>query len=132
MERSKFVAANEDLVEIQNVLSNTDVIEACTKERANTKWKYYKLTNFDVFAVPLIEDLMGCKDAVLPEPFPKNTVSCIAYQENTGKHYQDSFCVFRALASHLHGNGALEETSESSTLFLRNLYELIQQFSMCL
>ena len=32
MERSKLVATKEDLVKIKNELSNTDVIEACTKK----------------------------------------------------------------------------------------------------
>ena len=33
MEQPKQVATREDLIKIKNVLSNTDVIEACTKER---------------------------------------------------------------------------------------------------
>ena len=38
--RSKLVATTEDLTKIKNLLSNTDVIESCTRERANTKWKF--------------------------------------------------------------------------------------------
>ena len=37
MGRSELVANKEVLIKIKNVLSNTDVKEACTKERANTK-----------------------------------------------------------------------------------------------
>ena len=36
--RSKFVMTKEDLVKIESMLSNTDVIELITKERANKKW----------------------------------------------------------------------------------------------
>ena len=34
MERSKLVATKEGLVKVKNVLSNIDLIEACTEERA--------------------------------------------------------------------------------------------------
>ena len=122
MERSKLVATKEVLVKIKNVLSNTDVIEACTKERANTKWKFYKLTNVTVFAALLREVPMGFQDAVLPEPLTKNhTVKCVTY-ENTRKPYNDNLCLFRALALHLHGNGGLEEgISKIFTLFLQKI-----------
>ena len=56
-----FVATKEDLVKLKNMLSNTDVIEASTKERANTKWKFYKLANGSVFAALLKEFPMGHK-----------------------------------------------------------------------
>ena len=45
-----------------------DIIDLCTPERANTKWKFYKLTNVTVFATLLKDTPMGCKDTVLPEP----------------------------------------------------------------
>ena len=45
VERSKLVATTKDLTKIKNLLSNTDVIESCTRKRANTKRKFYKLTN---------------------------------------------------------------------------------------
>ena len=65
---------------------------------------------------------MGCKDAVLPEPFLKNhTVNCLTYEQNTKKPYNDNLCLFRALALHLHGNERLEEeTSKLFNLFLVN------------
>ena len=37
LERSKLVATREDLIKIKNLLSNTDVIETCTREWAKTK-----------------------------------------------------------------------------------------------
>ena len=83
MEWSKFVQTNEDLVRIKNVLSNTDVIEACTK-RANTKWKLYKIKNVNDIAALLREVPMGYKNAALPEPITKNhTVNRLTYEQNT-------------------------------------------------
>ena len=88
----------------------------CTRERANTKWKLYKLTNLTVFAALLKDVPMGCKDSVLPEPHFKNqNVNCLTYERNTKKPYKDNLCLFRALALHLHGNERLEE--ETSKIF---------------
>ena len=49
-ERSKLVATTEHLTKIKNLLSNTGIIESCTREPARTKWKIYKLTNGTIFA----------------------------------------------------------------------------------
>ena len=110
MERWKLMATKSALVKIKNVLSNTDAIEACTKERAKTKWKFIKLTNVTASAFLLKEDSMGCKEVVLPESLVKNhIVNCLTYEENTRKPYNDNLCLFRALALHLHGGWVLEE-----------------------
>ena len=50
LEGSKLVATREDLTKIKNLLTNAGVTESCTKEPTNTKWKFYKLTNFLIFA----------------------------------------------------------------------------------
>ena len=92
MERSKGMANKKDLVRIKKVLSNTDVIEACTKEAPNTKWKFYKRTNVTVFVVSLKEVPTGCKDAVLPETLTKDhIVNCLTHRENTKKLYNNNF-----------------------------------------
>ena len=68
---------------------------------------------------------MGCKDTVLPEPLLRNhNVNCLTFERNTLKPYNDNFCLFRALAVHLHGNEKLEEeTSKIFNLFLKNSEE---------
>ena len=107
---------------MKEILKKSDVIESCTKERSNTKWKFIKLTNLTIFAALLKDIPMGCKDVVLPESFLKNhTVNCLTYEQNTKKPYKDNLCLFRALALHLHGNERLEEeTSKLFNLFLAN------------
>ena len=68
---------------------------------------------------------MGCKDTLLPEPLLKNhNVNCLTYEKNTLQPYNDSLCLFRALALHLHGNKKVEEeTSKIFNLFLNNSEE---------
>ena len=123
LEQSKLVSNKDDMAILKEILKKTDVIESCTKERSNTKWRFLKLTNLTIFAALLRDIPMGCKDAVLPESLLKNhTVNCLTYKQNTKKPYRDNLCLFRALVLHLHRNeGRLEEeTSKLFDLFLAN------------
>ena len=122
LEQSKFVSNKDEMAKLKKILKKTDVIESCTKERANTKRRFYKLTNLTIFAALLRDIPMGCTDAVMPESLLKNhTINCVTYEQNTKKPYKDNLCLFRALALHLHGNERLEEeTSKLFNLFLVN------------
>ena len=65
---------------------------------------------------------MGCKYTVLPEPLLRTcNVDCFTFERNMSQPYNDTFCLFGALALHLHGNEKLEEeTSKNFNLFLNN------------
>ena len=105
MEKSKLVCTPDDIVDLKEKLQKMDIIDLCTRERANTKWKFYKLTNVTVFAALLKDIPMGCKDTVLPEPLLRNrNVNCLTFEKNTLQPYNDNLCLFRALALHFHGN----------------------------
>ena len=122
LEQSKLVSNEDDTANLKEILQETEVIEACTKERPNAKWRFFKLTNLTVFAALLKDIPMGCKDAVLPDSFLKNhTVNCLTYEQNTKKPYKENLCLFRALALHLHGNERFEvELLKYFNLFLIN------------
>ena len=78
MERAKLGCKQVDMTNLKNRMQKMDIVEICTRERANTKWKFYKLTNSTVFASILTDVPMGCKDTVLPEPLLKNrNVNCL-------------------------------------------------------
>ena len=102
-----------------------DLVDHCTRERANTKWRFYKLAKFTVFASLLKDIPMGCKDTVLPEHLLKvHNMNCLTSERNTRQPYKECFCLFRALALHLHGNHKLkEETLKKFNLFLFNCDE---------
>ena len=116
MERSKLVCTPDDITNLKEKLQKMDIVDLCTREGANTKWKFYKLTNLTVFA-PLPKYVpMDCKDSVLPEPLLKNqNVKCLTFEKTTRKPYNDIVCLFRAVALHLFGNERLEE--ETSIFF---------------
>ena len=117
LDRSKFVCTHDDLAKLKDFLKKTDVIVSCSRERMNTKWRFYKLTDLTVFVALLKDVPIGCKNAVLPEPvWKKCTINCLTYEENTRQPYNDNLCFFRALALHLQGTQRLEE--ETSKLFI--------------
>ena len=97
----------------------------CTRERTNTKWKFYKLTNLTIFASSLKDVPMGHKDTVLLESLLRNcNVNCFTFERNTRQPYNDQLCLFRALALHLRGNEKLEEeTSKIFNIFHNNSEE---------
>ena len=123
MEKSKLVCTQADMTNLTNRMQKMDIVDICTPERTNTKWKLYKLTNLTIFASLLKDVPMGCKDTFLPEPLLKNhNVNCLTYEKHTLQPYNDNLCLFRALAVHLHGNKKLEdETSKIFNLFLNKM-----------
>ena len=123
LDRSKLVCTHDDLAKLKDFLNKTDVIESCSRERMNTKWRFYKLTNLTVLAALLKDVPMGCKNAVLPEPLLKNhAINCLTSEETTRQPYNDNLCLFRALALHMHGNQRLEEeTSKLFNLFIKKM-----------
>ena len=123
LDRSKIVCTHDDVAKLEDFLNKTDVIESSSRERMNTQWKFYKLTNLTVFAALLKDVLMGCKDAVLPEPLlASHTVNCLMFEENRRQPYNDSLCLFRSLALRLHRNQRLEEkTSKLFNFFIKTM-----------
>ena len=122
MDRAKIVCTQADMSNLKDGKQKTDIVRICTRERANKKWKFYKLTKLTVFASLLKDVPMGCKDTILPEPLWRNChVNCLIFERNTLQPYNDNLCLFKALALLLHGNKKLEEeTSKNSKFFLDN------------
>ena len=109
LDRSK-LECTHDVTKLKDFLNRTDVIESCSREKLNTKWRFYKLTNLTVFAALRKDVPVGCKTAILPEPLPENhKINCLRFEENTRQPYNNKLCLFRALALHKHGNQQLEE-----------------------
>ena len=102
---SKLVCTHDDLANMKDFLIKTDVTESCSRERMNTKWKFYTLPNLTVFAALLKDVPMGSRDAVSPEPLLRNgTINCLTFEKNARQPYNDNLCLFRALVFHRHGN----------------------------
>ena len=48
LEQSKLVSNKNDMAKLKEILKKTNVIDSCTKERFNTKWRFFKLTKLDI------------------------------------------------------------------------------------
>ena len=100
MESSKLVCTLDGIINLKKKLQKMDIVDLCTRERANTKWKFYKLTNLTVFVALLKDVPMGCKDSVLPERLSKNqNVNCLTYEQNTKKPYKDNLIPLQSTCS---------------------------------
>ena len=66
---------------------------------------------------------MRCEDANLHELLLKNcTIKCLTFEEKLKQPYNDTLCIFRALALDLHGNYRLDdETSKHFSLFINRV-----------
>ena len=125
MEKSKIMCTQADMTNLKNRMQKTDTVDFCTRERTNSKWKFYKVTNLTIFVSLLKGVPMVCEDTVLPEPLLRNcNVNCLTFERNTRQPYKDNLCLFKTLALHLHGNKILEEdTSKKFNIFLNNSEE---------
>ena len=102
MKRSKLVCTPHDLKNLKKKLQKVDIIDLCTRERANTKWKFYKLTKLTVFAALLKDVPMGCNYSVLPEPLLKNqNVNSLTFEKKFKKALQWESLPFQSSCSAL-------------------------------
>ena len=84
MERSKLGCTQADMTNLKDRMQIVDFVKICTPEGANTKLKFYTLTNSTIFASLLKDVPMGCKDIILPEPLLKNhNVNCLTFERIT-------------------------------------------------
>ena len=48
-ERSKPLCTQAEMTNLKDRMQKMDIVDNCTRERANTKWKFYKLTYLTIF-----------------------------------------------------------------------------------
>ena len=115
LDRAFLLSNRNDLLNIQNEIEKVDLIEACTQERQNSKWRFTVITNVTVFAALLTNIPMGCTDSPLPEPLLRNPeVNCLL-SNGHDEPYNDNLCLFRAIAIHLFGSVDVEV--QAKTIF---------------
>ena len=121
------------MTNLEEGMQKMDIANLLTRETANTKWKFYELTNLTIFASLLKKVPMGCKDTVLPERILRNcNVKCLTFEGNTRQPYTDKLCFFTELALHLRGNEKLEkDISKISKIFSITVRKETSEISKC-
>ena len=104
LDRAFLLSNRNDLLNIQNEIEKLDLIETCTQERQNLKWRFTVITNVTVFAALLTNIPMGCTDTPLPEPLLRNPEVNCHVSNGHDEPYNDNLCLFRAIALHLFGS----------------------------
>ena len=113
------MGTRDDKVKLKENLRRTDRIEMRTREKINSKWSFYKLTNLQVFAALLKDVPKSCRDAVLPGHFLEDrTVIFPAFEENIRQAYHDLSCLSRTLTLCLRGNHEVQEITSRMFNFL--------------
>ena len=83
-DKSTLLCTKADLTTIQNKITEQDIIDFCTQERQNTKWRFKLNTNVTIFAALLKNVRMGCPDSLIPEPLLRNNhVNCLVSDAHT-------------------------------------------------
>ena len=101
LDRAFLLSNKKDLLNLQNEIEKLDLIETCTKERQNSKWRFTVITNVTVFVALLTNIPMGCTDSPLPEPLLRNPeVNCLV-SNGHNESYNDNLCLLRAIAIRL-------------------------------
>ena len=86
-DKSMLLCTKSDLTSTQNKVNKQDIIEVCTQERQNTKWRFKLITNVTIFAALLKNVPTGCPDSVIPKPLLRNhQVDCLISDHDEGYH----------------------------------------------
>ena len=108
LDRAFLVSNKNDLLNLQNEIEKLDLVETCTQERQNSKWRFTVITNVTIFVALLTNIPMGFTDSPLPEPLLRNPeVNCLV-SNGHNEPYNDNLCLFRAIAIHLFGSVDVE------------------------
>ena len=119
-EKSHLLCLKGDLVSLQDRVERMDLVETCTQERENTKWRFALTTNLTIFCALLKNIPMGCIDALPEQLLRRSDVNCLV-SNGYGETYKDYLCLYRAIAVHLYGSSELE--TNAANLFSAFLHE---------
>ena len=78
-EKSHLLCTKADLISIQGKNEKYDIVEQCTQERQNSKWRFKLITTVTFFAALLKNIPMGCPDSVLPESLLKKPFGKLSF-----------------------------------------------------
>ena len=97
-DKSILLCTEADLKTLQNKVNKQNIIEICTQERQNTKWRFKLITNVTIFAALLKNVPMGCPSSVIPELLLINhQVNCLISDAHTQQPYNLQFIYMEQL-----------------------------------
>ena len=97
LDRSNLVCTHDDLSKLKDFLNKNDVIESCSRERLNTKWKFNKLTTQLFFLLYSKTYLWGARTQSYPNLCLKITKSTVWRIKKIQDNHVTATCVFFVL-----------------------------------
>ena len=108
LDQAFLLSNRNDILNLLNKIEKLALIETCTKERQNSKWRITVITKVTVFAALLTGIPMGCTDTPLPEPLLRNPEVICLVSNGHDEPYNNNLCLFHAIALHLFGSIDIE------------------------
>ncbi len=111
------VATPGDMDFMKDRLDGEDFFEHMTRERPDTKWRFYKVTNVSVIATMMHDVHLGCKNTNLPEFLTRNNrITTLLRNPETREPYNDNLCMIRGVAMHKLGPDSDGRVTKSTAL----------------
>ena len=94
------LADKDDLRFILDNLDDESYFEHMMRERENTKWRFYCVTNMTIFAYLMPRIPLGCKTETIPLYLSRNKQIFTLLFNHQRNKIGDNFCLFRAICFH--------------------------------
>ena len=119
-----FISKRIDLQKLRRKLSKLNVREYLMKQRPDTKWKPFLITNA-IFVIDNTNYALGQGQTTLPHYVKdKQSIHALVKDEKNYKPYTDKLCAFRCLSLH---NGQAITNLENSTRHYFQQWNVYQQ-----
>ena len=106
------LANEEDLDKLNNKIEQKDLFNHYVSHRPNSKWKFFKLTNFVVSAFHLTDVPLGCQNALLPQALLRHPLVKAFLSDSDKKPYHENLSLFRAVAFEKIGRDGLANSAK--------------------
>ena len=89
----------EDLLDLFKKIKHLDILHTIFKQRPNSKWKVYALTNIRYVVFRMLDKTLGM--GIVPDFIKrKKCIISLDVNRSTNRPFTDYFCAFRCLAFH--------------------------------
>ena len=110
------------MAKLKDNLNKTEVIELCSRERMNTKWRFYKWKSLTVFCCFTQTGTYGLPARGYSQTFAQNhTTNCFTFEDNTRKPYKSTRSFFLFLLSVCMQIKAWKKTPDTFNLFINRM-----------
>ena len=101
------VANEQAFDKLTNKIEHKDLFHQSVSHRRNSKWNFFRLTNFMIFVFHLTDVPLGCQNALLPQAPLRRPLVKTFLSDSDEKIYQDNLCLFRAIVFETFGSDGL-------------------------